>query len=420
MWYLLLWILFTIAGILLPLTLGIGVFIFGILNYLILLSFRINNNFITWGKNDTAIDLNTADLPTFSILFPLKQENEVIHETIRAIDALDYPKSLVQVIIVVEETDELTQSSLQQIVLPQHFEILYIQELPPYTKGRALLHALEAATGEFLTVYDAESRPEPQQLRKAAQSLQSAATEICCQAKIQISNLELNWLTRNFAGEYYEWYEQHLYELSTAGLPFGLGGNSFFIAKKALVKAGAWDPFNVTEDADLSVRLVQEGIQLRILDSYTSETCPENINNWINQRTRWNKGLFITQLVHLRKSLFTRGFGLRGWLSFWLRMICAALLPFYNLYIALYMLLAVLPYTFSIAFSAVLWSLLAVNLLTSWIINVATYRRLGIKQTILGTFWDAFRYLFLHIIAGFKSYWEYFKAPLQWNKTEHT
>jgi hypothetical protein len=84
------------------------------------------------------------------------------------------------------------------------------------------------------------------------------------------------------------------------------------------------------------------------------------------------------------------------------------------------MLLAVIPYTFSIAFSAVLWSLLAVNLLTSWIINVATYRRLGIKQTILATFWDAFRYLFLHIIAGFKSYWEYFKAPLQWNKTEHT
>lgn len=420
MFNLFLWVGLTIAGVFLPLSLGLGIFILGLINYLILLSFRLGNYFFSKHSIEPlAMTIPDRELPSFSIIFPLKNENEVIHQTIQTLQALDYPTELIQVIVVVEDTDQITRSSLQQIKLPEHFEILDIPEMPPFTKGRALLHALERAKGTYITVYDAESCPEPQQLRKAALSLIHAPGETCFQAKISISNLKKNWITRNFAGEYYEWYEQHLLELSSANLPFGLGGNSFFISKQALVDAGAWDPFNVTEDADLSVRLVQNGVQLRILDSYTTETCPEQVGNWINQRTRWNKGLFITQLVHLRRTLFDAQFKLSGWLSFWLRMICAALLPFFNVYVALFMLLADLPFLLSFTFSAILWVLLAVNLLLSWVINVITYRRLGIAQSFLHTFWDSFRYLFLHIIAGFKSFWEYFMAPLQWNKTDH-
>lgn len=413
------WIGFTLGGILLPQHLGLFIFMLGILNYFILLRFRLLNFFSKKWSPSMSLPAEPEQWPSFSIIFPLKNENEVIHETLQAIQDLEYPKDLLQVIIVVEQSDQITQASLGKIELPAHFEMLYIPTLPPYTKGRALLHALHTAKGVYITVYDAESRPEPQQLRKAALALLNAGEEICCQAKIQISNREFNWLTRNFAGEYYEWYEQHLAELSSAGLPFGLGGNSFFVSKKALLDAGAWDPYNVTEDADLSVRLIQNKVKLCILDSYTAETCPEATMNWINQRTRWNKGLFITQLVHFRKTLFSPAFKFRGWLSFWLRMVCAAALPFFNLYIALYMLLADLSDDQAYNFSMLLWSLLLVNLLVSWMINISTYRRLGIPLSILAVFWDSFRYLFLHIFAGYKSYWEYFVAPLQWNKTDH-
>ncbi|MBK8656664.1 MAG: glycosyltransferase [Haliscomenobacter sp.] len=289
----------------------------------------------------------------------------------------------------------------------------------PLHEGKSIAVRIGGRNRRICNRIYAESRPEPLQLQKAAFQLLNASGEVCCQAKIQISNRHFNWLTRNFAGEYYEWYEQHLVELAAAGLPFGLGGNSFFVSKKALIEAGAWDPYNVTEDADLSVRLIQNRVKLSILDSYTSETCPEAMMNWINQRTRWNKGLFITQLVHLRKTLFTPAFKFQGWLSFWLRMICAAALPFFNLYIALYMLLANLSYFQTFLFSAILWFMLAVNLLVSWIINITTYRRLGIQLSYPAVFWDSFRYLFLHIIAGYKSYWEYFMAPLHWNKTVH-
>jgi cellulose synthase/poly-beta-1,6-N-acetylglucosamine synthase-like glycosyltransferase len=410
------------AGLGLYFSSTIGLFIFGIgfINYVLLMSFRINTNFYIHPSRYRAEKLPFLEnTPSFSILVPLKQEDEVIHATLEAIDRLHYPRSHKQVIIVVEETDHTTQKSLSNFPLPANFEILYIPELPPFTKGRALLHALAKAEGTYITVYDAESRPEPYQLQKAAYALINAPDDTCFQAKIKISNQGQSWVTRNFAGEYDEWYERHLSDLSTKGLPFGLGGNSFFISKKALEQAGAWDPFNVTEDADLSVRLVENGVKLRILNSTTTETCPETPKNWINQRTRWNKGLFITQLVHVPRTFSENHFRGESWLSFWLPMICAALTPFFNLYIPLYMTWSRISYPLLLVLSTALWALFGFNLICSFLINFLTYRRLKIKSHSLFILTDWFFYLFLHIIAGFKAYWEYFVSPMHWHKTDH-
>lgn len=415
------WIGLLFAGIYYPITVGLALFGVGFLNYVLLLSFRISNNFFKKPTTtDNAFIGHLSSWPSFSILVPLKNEDEVIHVTLRSIEAFDYPQYLMQVIIVVEETDQLTRRSLRSVTLPSFFKVLLIPALPPYTKGRALLHALPIATGEYITVYDAESRPEPSQLRKAAWALAEAKETTCFQAKISISNRSSSWISRHFAGEYYEWYERHMRALSAQGLPFGLGGNSFFLSKNALEKAGAWDPFNVTEDADLSVRLIEQGVKLQLLESITTESCPDSATNWINQRTRWNKGLFITQLVHLRRTLFSRGFGLEGWSSFWLPMISSALTPFFNIYIPIFMIMSDLSYATTTAMSLSLWMLLAFNLGCSWVINFKTYRELGIKQSALGIFWDTFRYLFLHLGAGFKAYGEYFLAPMHWHKTDHT
>ncbi len=414
------WIVFAAAGIYFPLTVGAALFSIGFLNYVFLLSFRISNNFFSKPPTlHNEVPKEARRWPTFSLLVPLKHEDEVIHATLQAIEALEYPKHLVQVIIVVEETDMLTRRSLSTLTLPDYFQLLLIPELPPYTKGRALLHALPIATGQYLAVYDAESRPEASQLRKAALALVQANGPTCFQAKISISNASSSWISRQFAGEYSEWYERHMSALSAQGLPFGLGGNSFFLARAELEKAGAWDPFNVTEDADLSVRLVEQGVKLRLLESITTESCPETVVGWTNQRTRWNKGLFITQLVHLRRTLLRGGFGTEGWCSFWMPMMSAAVIPFFNLYIPFYMGMSRLPYSAILLMSVSLWLLLGFNLGCSWVINVKTYRRLGIHRSSFGVLSDSFFYLFLHLGAGFKAYFEYFLAPMHWHKTEH-
>lgn len=417
--HLFIWVGITALGIYFYQSFGLGIALLAFINYLILLIFRIKNNFQSNKKTISLSTLEDIEWPTFTIIFPLKNEDEVIHKTINVIQALDYPKDKLQVLVVVEETDSLTLQSLSTIHLPDYFTLLLIPTLSPFTKGRALLHGLAQTTGKYLTVFDAESHPESMQLKKAALCLTKSEEQICCQAKIRVSNKGDNWITRNFATEYHEWYEQHLYKLSDNGLPFGLGGNSFYISKENMVKVGSWDPFNVTEDVDLSVRLVRSGIKLCIFESYTDENCPETAGNWLNQRTRWNKGLFITQLVHLRKSFLKEGFTLKGWFSFWLRMVCGTMLPFFNIYISLYILFSYSLFKFTYVFSISLWGLLGINILISLIINAVNYRKLGISQPLFTTFFDVMRYLFLQIIAGYRAFWEYFIAPLKWNKTLH-
>lgn len=408
-------------GVLYPKTIGLTIFILGFLNYLLLIALRLSNNIGSLsGSKVSSVEAEPDRWPVFSILVPLKHEGEVVRGTVQAIADLDYPDVLKQVVVVVEETDQMTLGMLAAIELPANFEVLRIPEQPPFTKGRALLHALRAARGEYLTVYDAESRPEPQQLRKAARALTGLGDPWCFQAKIHISNRQANWITRNFAVEYYEWYERHLRELSDQELPFGLGGNSFFVAREVLEQAGAWDPYNVTEDADLAVRLVENNVRLRLLDSTTTETCPERARDWINQRTRWNKGLFVTQLVHLFRSIGTRQFGFAGWVNFWLPMVCAGLVPFFNTFVPVYLLLGGFSFHWLLAMSGSLWIVFFINLLSSTLLNQLSCRRLGMRISAARALGDVFLYLFLHLGAGYKAYWEYFSSPLQWHKTAHS
>lgn len=410
-----------VLGVLYPKTFGLTIFIVGFFNYLLLIALRLSNNIgqLSESKQPSA-DAEPEVWPVFSILIPLKNEGEVVRGTVQAIADLDYPDVLKQVIVVVEETDRMTLDTLETLELPANFEVLQISEQPPFTKGRALLHALRAARGEYLTVYDAESRPEPQQLRKAARALSGSGGLWCFQAKIHISNRHTNWITRNFAIEYYEWYERHLRELSDQGLPFGLGGNSFFVARDILEQAGAWDPYNVTEDADLAVRLVEKNVRLRLLDSVTTEACPEHAPDWINQRTRWSKGLFVTQLAHLIRSLGIRQFGFAGWINFWLPMVCAGLVPFFNTFVPVYLLLGGFSFEWLLAMSGSLWMVLLINLISSTLLNRQTCRRLGMRIRAARALGDVMMYLFLHLGAGYKAYFEYFWSPLQWHKTAHS
>ena len=408
-------------SLLFPYSVGIPVFCIGFINYIYLLIFRIQNNTsITPDIGTQITELPDSVKPSFSIIIPLKNEDEVIHRTLDAIQALEYPDALKQIIIVVESTDHVTLSILSKIDLDDNMEVLLIPEAAPYTKGRALLHGIKAAKGDILTVYDAESRPEPEQLGKAAAILANEGPGLCLQAKIHISNKSSNWITRNFAGEYYEWYERHLKTLSHEGFSFGLGGNSFFIRREELIKSGSWDPFNVTEDADLAVRLIENGVRIRLFDSVTTESCPEKWTDWSNQRTRWNKGLFITQLVHIPGSIENGKFSFSQWVNFWLPMIGSAMVPFYNFFIPLFMLSAGLSYYTLLGMSFSLWSLLGINLLSSTLLNRLTYQRINIKSSFLSTLRDVMAYLLIHLLAGFKAYAEYFISPLHWHKTKHT
>lgn len=408
-------------------TIGLFFLLLGIIDFLILIYFRLsiaNKNFLTEEQLDyernNIKNLEDDLLPSFTILIPLKNEGHVIEDTFNKICNLDYPKDKVQVIVILEESDEVTQNTLTELSpLPENFEVVTISSMPPFTKGRSLQYGLEKARGDLITVYDAESRPEKSQLLSAAHYL-SDNTRVCYQAIIRIENYNTNIITKFFHAEYREWFEKHLFHMSKLDITFGLGGNSFFMKTSLLREVGGWDPFNVTEDVDLSVRLIKNDIKTKILLSLTHESCPDNARAWVNQRTRWNKGLMITQLVHLKNSLiFIKKFGLTAWWLFWGRMICSSLATLFSILIFVLFLTNTLNDNNYFFVNVVVISNFLISYLSLIYVNSLNMKYCNIKLSLYELVYGTLKYFLMNIIASIYSYREYVLNPVLWNKTNH-
>jgi cellulose synthase/poly-beta-1,6-N-acetylglucosamine synthase-like glycosyltransferase len=252
--------------------------------------------------------LAEADLPVYTILMPLYREEAVAATLVRAVACLDYPAEKLDVKILLEADDEATIRQVRALDLPACVEPLVVPDAPPKTKPRACNHGLETARGEFLVIYDAEDRPEPDQLRKAVAAFRRLGPEsrvVCLQAKLNYYNPDQNLLTKWFALEYTAWFDLFLPGLHELGIPIPLGGTSNHFRTARLREVGGWDPFNLTEDCDLGIRLHRRGWRTRVLDSTTWEEANSRLGNWIRQRSRWVKGYIQTHCVHGRRWLRT-------------------------------------------------------------------------------------------------------------------
>lgn len=241
------------------------------------------------------------DLPPYTVLVPLHREEAVLPGLIDTIHRLDYPADRLQVLLLVERDDDTTRPALDRLELPPEFEVVLVPEGGPRTKPNACNVGLARATGEFCVIYDAEDRPESDQLRKVVAAFGGQPDRVVClQAELAYWNPYTNWLTRNFAAEYALTFALALRGLDRFGLPVPLGGTSNHFRVDALRALGGWDPHNVTEDADLGVRIARRGWDVRVIDSVTFEEANSELGNWIRQRSRWIKGYLQTWLVHMR------------------------------------------------------------------------------------------------------------------------
>jgi len=181
------------------------------------------------------------------------------------------------------------------------FELVRIPPADPRTKPKALNYGLSMARGEFVAIYDAEDEPEPLQLRRAVVAMRRLGPDVgCIQAKLSYHNPMQNIITKWFTIEYALWFSFFLPGLASMNAPIPLGGTSNHFRRVVLQALGAWDPFNVTEDADLGIRMFREGYTVRVLESTTLEEANSDFVNWMKQRSRWLKGYLQTYFVHLR------------------------------------------------------------------------------------------------------------------------
>jgi hypothetical protein len=277
------------------------------------------------GFRPPSAPLADADLPDYTVLVPLHREARVVPRLLPALTALDYPAGKLDLKLLLEASDRETIAAVERHPLAGCFDVVVVPKIGPLTKPKALDVGLALARGALVTIFDAEDRPDPDQLRRAAETFAAGGAGLACvQARLATDHASDTWITAMFALEYAMLFDAMLPWLARHRLPFLLGGTSNHFRKSALLAVGGWDAFNVTEDADLAVRLARRGYGSTVIASTTHEEAPLEVAAWLKQRSRWYKGWLQTVLVHSRDlGGLARGVGADGLVALGLQLLGA-------------------------------------------------------------------------------------------------
>ncbi len=368
-----------------------------------------------------------SELPLYSVLVALYREAEVVPELVAALRRIDWPASKIEIKLVCEEDDAPTLDAIAAVSLPPNFEVVRVPVSTPRTKPKALSYCLPLTRGAFVVIFDAEDHPHPQQLLQAWQKFSRSSPDLACvQAPLEIVHGAGGFFARMFAFEYAGLFRGLLPWLSANRMLLPLGGTSNHFRRDILDEIGGWDPYNVTEDADLGVRLARFGYRTETIDAPTLESAPENFATWLPQRTRWFKGWLQTWLVHMREPrLLLRELGPGSFVVF--QIVCAGMVlsalahPFLflsGIAIALELILAG-------SIGNLRAALLAVDVVTiccgyaSFILlgwrNLRFREKFGVWRLMLFTplYW------MLMSLAAWRAVWQLWRKPHLWEKTPH-
>jgi glycosyltransferase XagB len=276
-------------------------------------------------------------LPRYAVLLPVHKEANMLGHLVARVEGLRYPRQKLCILLLIEHDDHETLAAARELGIPfcpgsgeeapaEHLRVLVIPPGGKKTKPNALNAAMPIVAGEdceFVTIYDAEDRPDPDQLLKAIGTFRAAPPELACvQAELAFWNDDTNWISALYWLSYKVHFTRVLPGLARLGLPVPLGGTSNHFRVSALMEVAlpgdeAWDSHNLTEDADLGARLAAGGYRVDLLDSITMEEAPVSMKVIDKQQRRWKAGYLQTGLVHTRRPLrAARRMGPVRWLCF--------------------------------------------------------------------------------------------------------
>ena len=368
----------------------------------------------------------SSPLPKVSVMIPLYREREILPALVARLGRLTYPKVLLDVVLVLEENDNETRQILAATSLPPWMRVI---EVPAHgkltTKPRALNYALDFCRGEIIGIWDAEDAPACDQIERVVDRFAEAGEDVVClQGILDYYNPRTSWRARCFSIEYASWFRVVLPGIARLGLPVPLGGTTVFLRRDKLESLGGWDAHNVTEDADLGMRLYREGYRTEMIDTVTYEEANYRAWPWVKQRSRWLKGFWVTYLVHMRDPIsLWRDLGLwrfAGFQAFFLGTLCQFLLA--PVLWSFWLLLLGLPHPLETSMSVG-----AIHLATALfigaeiqaiIIGVIAVCRAD-RRFLIPAVPTLMIYFPLGALAAYKAVLELAVAPYYWDKTEH-
>lgn len=367
--------------------------------------------------------------PVYSVFVALYREAAVVPQLIATLDRLAWPAACLDIKLICEADDDATLAALAAMRLGRHYEVVAVPPGHPRTKPKALSYALGAARGTYLVIYDAEDRVDPLQLEEAWRTFEAAPPDIAClQAPLVITNAHESWLGALFAYEYAGLFRVLLPRLAAARLPMPLGGTSNHFRTRVLQDVGGWDPYNVTEDADLGMRLYRLGYRCGTIERPTYEEAPTTASAWLGQRTRWFKGWLQTWLVLMRRpSQLVRDMGL--WPCFVFQVLIGGLILSSLAHPLLIVYVGMLTWQLS-GQSAHTAEALGLTLIAADIVNIfgsyaifVALGRAGMTQQerrATGRRWALTPvYWLLMSLAAWRAVRELRSNPFFWNKTAH-
>ncbi|MCB1113531.1 MAG: glycosyltransferase [Chlamydiia bacterium] len=371
--------------------------------------------------------LKDESLPLYTVLVPVYKEANILPILIKALKAIDYPPDKLDVLFLMEEDDLETIRKLESIKTPSNWKPLILPDYLPKTKPKACNYGLQFARGKFVTIYDAEDIPDPDQLKKAIIGHAKIGPScLVVQAALNYYNWNQNLITSLFALEYSYWFDYLLPGLEYFNLPIPLGGTSNHFNTRLLRELGAWDPYNTTEDADLGMRGYATGLKIGTINSTTFEEANSQYWNWIRQRSRWLKGYMQTALVYNRHPIRTlKIIGFKNWIAFQMMITGTPLMLLINPIVWLtFVIWAVglfVQYfptfpTWVIYFG--FFNLWVSNFIGIYLNMLGVFKR-KMYQLIPVAFLNPFYWIFFHSVAAYKALWQLFFKPHYWEKTEH-
>jgi cellulose synthase/poly-beta-1,6-N-acetylglucosamine synthase-like glycosyltransferase len=370
--------------------------------------------------------IKDEDLPIYTIHLPVYKEDKLIKKLIWNLQALDYPREKLDIKLLIEEDDDKTLNAVRNLDFPAIFEVVVVPFHMPKTKPKACNYGLHFSRGKYLTIYDAEDIPDTDQLKKVVAFFNKLPAHfICIQCALNYFNRNENFLTRMFTLEYSYWFDYMLPGLDTLDIPIPLGGTSNHFKLDTLIELGGWDPFNVTEDADLGVRAYAKGYKIAVLNSTTYEEANNEPFNWIRQRSRWIKGYMQSYLVHMRNPYkLYKKIGLKGFLGFSF-FIGATPLTFLVYPFLLLIFISYLVFDLSsirtlfpdwVLFMSI-FNLMVGNILMIYINMMAVFKR-RFYELILFAIANPIYWL-MHSISAYKGLYQLVVNPFYWEKTNH-
>ncbi|WP_341366206.1 glycosyltransferase family 2 protein [Yoonia sp. BS5-3] len=382
--------------------------------------------FIGWRTRPVpAPNVTPARLPVISVLVPLYNETAIAEHLLARLKALDYPRALLDICLVLEADDTTTRATLGRTTLPTWMRAIVVPKGTVKTKPRALNYALDFARGSIIGIWDAEDAPAPDQLRIVADHFAKHGPEVAClQGTLDYYNAGTNWLTRCFTIEYASWFRVILPGLQRLGLVIPLGGTTLFFRRGVIEELGGWDAHNVTEDADLGVRLARHGYRTELIQTVTEEEANGRAWPWVKQRSRWLKGYAITYGVHMRDpgALWQ---DLGGWRFFGVQLLFLGTLSQFVLAPLLWSFW-LSPFGFSHPLSGLLpswgfWALAGLFILSELVGFAAAIvgLRKAEKPWLIKWALTLQFYFPLGAMAAYKGLWELARRPFYWDKTAH-